>query len=214
MSDNFVIRVLERTGATVRLRAALAGNADFIGMPYPDGRAFFLMLAYLEEPALSDAPEPAWAAVRRSLAADQRAAGQPPTNQFALLHDAAWLEANLDRYVPQVTITHVRLLDCGLEDSQRFGQWLWNEAWGPATGKRDPDELYLEFAPWFEATVEFARVEFVEYLPPGRVFGTAAYAAFEEPPWSTPKLAFAPRFPADEFIPDSSGAPIPRPAQP
>jgi len=208
MSDNFIVRVLENAGATIRLRAALTGSQDFDGMPYPAGRSFFLMMAYMEEPTPSDAPEAEWGAVRRALHHDASGTGRAP---FDLLQDAGWLKEHIDRYVPQVTITRTRLLsyDVPREEQVRFGQWLWNQAYGAGNTCADPDELYLEVAPFFEATVVFGRPEFTGHLPAAKVFGTASYAALQEPPWSTPKLVNAPDAINEEFVPGPDGAPLP-----
>jgi hypothetical protein len=216
MSDNFIIRVLENTGTVVRLRAALTGSQDFDGMPYPDGRSFFLMMAYMEEPASSAAPESEWGPVRRALARELKDyANGTARIPFDLLQDAGWLGANIDRYVPQVTMTRTRLLSYEIprEEQVRFGQWLWNQAYGDGNTCADPDELYLEVAPFFEATVVFGQAEFTEHLPAGKVFGTAAYAALKEPPWSTPKLANAPDWVCEEFVAGPDGAPMPAPAK-
>lgn len=200
-SDTFHIRVLERHGGQVRLRAALTGAQDLGGAPYPGGRAFFLMLAYLEAPGAT---------------LDEELRGQAATHggsPFDLLQDAAWLQANIDRYVTRVTLTRTRMLsyDLSTADQQRFGQWLWNKAYGDDSACADPDALYLDLAPFFECTVEFARPEYAEPLTAGRAFRTVAYAAWAEPPWSTPKLANAPDCVMEELVTGPDGEPIPAP---
>ena len=217
MSDNFIIRVLENTGAVLRLRAALTGSQDFDGMPYPDGRSFFLMMTYMEDPASKDAPESEWGALRRALDHDLKEHRNGTARiPFDLLQDPDWLRANIDRYIPQVTMTRTRLLSYEIprEEQVRYAQWLWNQAYGVGNTCADDDEFYLEQAPFFEATVVFGRAEFTEHLPAGKVFGTAAYAALKEPPWSTPRLANAADWVCEEFVAGPDGAPLPAPAKP
>src|SRR5262245_55607445 len=113
MSDTFKVRVLKREGAQVQLRAAMTGAQDFDGSPYPGGRSFFLMMAYMEDRTDANAPESDWSPLKRALAEDGRQHGSAQT-PFDLLGDADWLKANIDRYVPQVTLTRTRMLNYDL----------------------------------------------------------------------------------------------------
>lgn len=151
--------------------------------------------------------------LRRALAAEL--AARTDRTAFELVQDPTWVAANVDHYVTRVTLTRTRMLsyDADPEDHVRFGQWIWEQAHGDGNTCADPDGLYLDLAPYFECIVEFARPEFADHLSSGRVFGTVAYAAHPEPPWSSPALVNAPDWVCEEFIAGPGGEPMAPPAR-
>lgn len=191
-SDNYIVSVLARDGATVDIEAVLTGNAGFAGLPHPRGRSVFLMLAWMDGEK---------GAVHGRLEADARQLG---VSVLELLTDPGWIRANIDRYVIEAVITHTREIQ-GDDEAARFGDWLWEQAYGD-DATEDEDELYVRHAPRWQCRVTFADAELAQALVPGRRFGSAAYAAYEEP--ETPKMHEAPNCELVTIEIDEDGRPL------